>query len=119
MRVLFVDDEEDIRDLIEIAIITEEDIDATFAASGAEAISLLEKETFDLIVLDVMMPPPNGLDVLRIARSRSDLDDTKIVMCTAKTSVESEQELRSFGADHVLHKPFKPLKLTEFLRKVV
>tara|TARA_R110002020_G_scaffold445106_1_gene656947 strand:+ start:205 stop:564 length:360 start_codon:yes stop_codon:yes gene_type:complete len=119
MRVLFVDDEDDIRDLIEIAIMTEEDIDATFAGSGTEAIAILEREVFDVVMLDVMMPPPDGLAVLRKARSVAGLKDSVFVMCTAKTSIEAEQEFLALGADHVLHKPFKPLKLAAHLRSLV
>ena len=118
MKVLFVDDEADIRELIEIAIVVEDDIDAHFASSGQEAIDRIVAEKFDIIVLDVMMPPPDGLEVLRMAGERAALNDTKVVMCTAKTSVESEQEFRDLGADHVLHKPFKPLKLAGYLRSL-
>lgn len=118
MRVLFVDDEDDIRELIEFAIMTEDDIDPVFAGSGMEAISILENQRFDVILLDVMMPPPDGMEVLRRARATADLNDAKIVMCTAKTSAELEQEVRALGADHVLHKPFKPLKLAAYLRSL-
>ena len=89
MRVLFVDDEDDIRELIEFAIMTEDDIEPTFAATGLDAIATMETQSFDVIMLDVMMPPPDGMEVLRCARANADLDDTKIVMCTAKTSCGS------------------------------
>ncbi|MFC6641001.1 response regulator [Sulfitobacter profundi] len=58
MRVLFVDDEDDIRELIEFAIMTEDDIEPTFAATGLDAIATMETQSFDVIMLDVMMPPP-------------------------------------------------------------
>lgn len=119
MRVLFVDDEDDIRELIEFAIMTEDDIEPTFAGTGLDAIATMETQTFDVIMLDVMMPPPDGMEVLRCARANADLDDTKIVMCTAKTSPESEKKFRDLGADHILHKPFKPLKLADFIRSIV
>jgi len=114
MKVLFVDDEADIREMIEIALMVEEDIDATFASGGAEAIEILKAETFDAILLDVMMLPPDGEEVLRTAHNT-----TKIVMCTAKTSQETEQELKAMGADRVLHKPFKPVKLAGYLRQLL
>lgn len=119
MKILFVDDEDDIRELIEVALSVEEDVDARFVGSGVEAIEIIGSECFDIIVLDVMMPPPDGLEVLRAARRRADLDDAVIVMCTAKTSVESETRFRALGADHVLHKPFKPLQLAAYLRTLV
>ncbi|MDO6456199.1 response regulator [Celeribacter halophilus] len=119
MKVLFVDDEADIREMIEIALMVEEDIDATFASGGAEAIEILKAETFDAILLDVMMLPPDGEEVLRTARSLPAHNTTKIVMCTAKTSQETEQELKAMGADRVLHKPFKPVKLAGYLRQLL
>jgi CheY-like chemotaxis protein len=118
MKVLFVDDEADIREMIEIALIVEDDIEATFAASGAEAIEILRAVPFDAVLLDVMMLPPDGYEVLRIARALEIQKDTKIVMCTAKTSQEAERELKALGADQLLHKPFKPVKLASFLRKL-
>ncbi|MFC6641000.1 hypothetical protein [Sulfitobacter profundi] len=39
-------------------------------------------------------------------------------MCTAKTSPESEKKFRALGADYILHKPFKPLKLADFIRSI-
>lgn len=118
MKVLFVDDEADIRELIELAIIMEDDIEATFAGSGVEALALLETQSFDVMLLDVMMPPPDGLDVLRAVRANTDNGKATVVMCTARTSAEAEAEFRSLGADHVLHKPFKPLKLADYIRSV-
>lgn len=118
MKVLFVDDEDDIRELIEFAIMTEDDIESTFAGSGLDAISIMQKQAFNVILLDVMMPPPDGMEVLRTARANADMNDTKIVMCTAKTSLEAEREFRALGADHILHKPFKPLKLADYLRSL-
>ena len=94
----------------------EDDIDATYAASGAEAIALLKTEDFDVILLDVMMVPPDGQEVLRVARTLERHKNTKIIMCTAKTLKEAETELMEMGADQVLHKPFKPVKLAEYLR---
>lgn len=119
VRVLFVDDEADILELIEIALMTEDDLHLTFAPSGIEAITHIEKEKFDIIMLDVMMPPPNGMEVLRYARSMADLNGSIIVMCTARTSPEAEQEMRTFGANYILHKPFKPLSLASYLRGLV
>ncbi|MEP2920395.1 response regulator [Sulfitobacter sp.] len=118
MKVLFVDDEADIRELIEISLMVEDDIDTTFAATGQEAIELLKAQDFDVICLDVMMLPPDGKEVLRTARNMERHAQTKIVMCTAKTSQESEIELMSLGANQILHKPFKPVKLAEYLRAV-
>ncbi|WP_163852095.1 response regulator [Pseudooceanicola aestuarii] len=118
MRILFVDDEADIRELIEMAVMIEDDIEATFAGTGLEALALLETQVFDILFLDVMMPPPDGLAVLRAARANTDQGDAIIVMCTARTSAESEAEFRALGADHILHKPFKPLKLAEYIRSI-
>lgn len=80
--------------------------------------ALFEDQTFDMILLDVMMPPPDGLEVLQAARRNANLSNSRIVMCTARTSPEAEAEFRALGADHVLHKPFKPLRLAQYLRDI-
>jgi len=116
MKVLYVDDEADIREMVEIALMIEDDIDATFASNGADAIEILKTQDFDVLLLDVMMLPPDGYEVLRVARTLDNHKTTKIIMCTAKTSQEAEKELKESGADEVLHKPFKPLKLADYLR---
>lgn len=119
MRILFVDSEDDIRELIGVAPSIEEDFDARFAGSGMEAMGIIGTESFDIIVLDVMMPPPDGLEVLRAARQRAGHDDAIIVMCTAMTLAESEAGFRALSADHLLHKPFTPLQLADTLRQLV
>lgn len=118
MKLLFVDDEPDIRELVEIALSIESEIDLRFESGGGDAIETLKSEFFDIIMLDVMMPPPDGIEILRAIRSNAVHDKTVVIMCTAKTSQEAEMELRELGANHVLHKPFKPLQLADFLSKL-
>lgn len=59
-RILIVDDEEDIRDLLEIYLVNE-GYDVIKTADGLKAIDALEKEIFDLIILDIMMPKMDGI----------------------------------------------------------
>src|ERR1044071_1346596 len=67
MRVLIVDDEEVLRDVLEV-VLRREGFDVVSAASGEEALNLLDGEEVDLVILDVMLPGISGIDTLRAIR---------------------------------------------------
>ena len=113
--ILVVDDEAVMQEVL-ATLLAKEGYKVYVAATGEAGIDLANAESIDAVVLDVMMPPPDGLEVLRLAGERARENGSKIVMCTAKTSAEAEVEFRSLGADFVLHKPFKPLKMADYLR---
>jgi len=74
------------------------------AANGADAIDLLEREAFDLVVLDWMLPDRDGLDVLRHFRERG--HQTPVLMLTARSTVPDRVTGLEGGADDYLTKPF-------------
>jgi DNA-binding response OmpR family regulator len=78
------------------------------AADGAEALALAASRPPDLIVLDVMLPGLNGLDVCRTLRARTDVP---IIMVTARTTEEDTLEGLRAGADDYVTKPFSPREL--------
>lgn len=81
------------------------------AENGLQAIHLLEKEPFDLIISDVKMPFKTGLDVLKAAKQ------TLVILTTAYGSIESAVEAMKLGAFHYLIKPFSPDALEGVLEK--
>ncbi len=81
------------------------------AENGLQAIHLLEKESFDLIISDVKMPFKTGLDVLKAAKQ------TLVILTTAYGSIESAVEAMKLGAFHYLIKPFSPDALEGVLEK--
>jgi len=106
-RILIVDDEKDIRDLIEIYL-KNEGYEVLKAGTGLEAIQMVEKEKVDLIILDIMMPVVNGIDACIKIREQH---NTPIIMLSAKVEDIDKILGLSVGADDYLAKPFNPLEL--------
>ena len=106
-NILVVDDEKEIADLLEIHLMSQ-DYDVTKAHTGAECIDLLNKNKFDLILLDVMMPKMDGLETLKRIRESSNVP---VIMVTAKTTEKDKIQGLTLGADDYITKPIKPLEL--------
>ncbi|MEW8977057.1 MAG: response regulator transcription factor [Symbiobacterium sp.] len=105
--ILVVDDEQAITDLIEIHLLSE-GYRVRKAASGAEALRIVREEHPDLVILDIMMPGMDGLEVCReIRRERN----VPILMLSAKSEDVDKILGLKIGADDYLTKPFNPLEL--------
>lgn len=118
MKVLFVDNETDIVTLVELALDGEDDIELTAVTSGEAAMGEIASGRYDMFVFDLMMPPPDGRQLLRAVRSDPANADKPVLMCTAKSDAVANEDLRDAGATEVLAKPFDPLSLAEVLRGV-
>lgn len=106
-KILIVDDEKEIRDLIEIYL-KSEGYETLKAADGEEALRILSMEEPDLIILDIMMPKMNGIDAcLKIREERQ----MPIIMLSAKSEDVDKILGLNMGADDYLTKPFNPLEL--------
>ncbi|OES43428.1 response regulator transcription factor [Domibacillus iocasae] len=104
--ILIVDDEWKMRNLLAIHLKKEYDI--TECTSGKEAVLLIQKRTFDLILLDVMMPDMDGWETCRTIRASQ---ATPILMLTARNEVKDKVRGLDIGADDYLVKPFDPEEL--------
>jgi two-component system response regulator PilR (NtrC family) len=104
MRVMIVDDEEVLRDVLEV-VLRREGFDVVLAASGEEALNLLDGEEVDLVILDVMLPGISGIDTLRAVRIAN--PTLPVVVITAFSSIDGAIEAMKFGAFHYIPKPFK------------
>lgn len=107
-RVLVVDDEKNMRSLLRIYL-SQEGFEVTEAEDGYAAIDLLNVNTFDLIVLDVMMP---GMDGLELCRRIRESGQVPILMLTARSETKDKVLGLQLGADDYLVKPFDPEELT-------
>jgi len=107
-RILLVEDEPGLV-LTVSDLLMNEGYDVDTAMDGEAGLLKTTSETFDLIILDVMMPKRNGLDVCRDLRQRG--YDTAILMLTAKTQVVDRVVGLKLGADDYLNKPFDPSEL--------
>lgn len=112
MQILVVDDELAVLEALR-RILAHEGYDVVTARSGAVALELAESEQPDLVVLDVLMPPPDGLEVCR--RMREGGSSVPILMLTARSEVAERVAGLDAGADDYLAKPFA---LDELLARV-
>jgi two-component system response regulator MprA len=112
MRILVVDDEPAVRDAVQRALKLES-YDVDTASDGSEALRSLAVSSPDLMILDLLMPKIDGLEVCR--RLRAAGDPTPVLMLTARDSVANRVEGLDAGADDYLVKPFA---LDELLARV-
>ena len=101
-RILLVDDEESIRTLLSFPL-RKDGYEVVTAVDGRDALDRFREATFDLVVLDVMMPVLDGLEVCRNLRARSTVP---IIMLTAKTEEVDKIVGLELGADDYITKPF-------------
>lgn len=87
------------------------------AYDGEEALLFIEQYTYDVIILDVMMPKLNGFEVLKVIRDKG--IDTPVIMLTAKSTVEDKINGLDLGADDYLAKPFNTEELLARIRALL
>ena len=117
-RILVVDDDENILNL-EKTILEQKGFEVIGAGGGAEALTLLASSTFDLVLLDVMMPELDGAGTLAALRAAEETRGIPVVFLTAKALPAEVERLKSLGAVDVLTKPFEPRELAAQLRTAV
>ncbi len=86
------------------------------ASSGAEALAMIEKEHPSIVLLDLVMPPPDGYQILRILRARAETRDLPVVVLTAIDAEDEVAKAFEAGADDFVRKPFKPVELVARVR---
>jgi two-component system response regulator PilR (NtrC family) len=114
MNILIVDDEEVLRDVLS-SLVREEGHEAFCARTGEEALTLLEREEVDLVLLDLMLPGMSGMEVLKQIRDKD--QDLVVVVVTAFSSIEGAIEAMKQGAFHYIAKPFKNEEVRHTIRQ--
>jgi DNA-binding NtrC family response regulator len=103
-HILIVDDEEDLRTLLG-HVLTSAGYQIDTAADGETALKLLQKQKFDLALLDIQMPNLNGIQVLKYLHQH--LPSTKAIMLTGYADLKHAMEAKEFGARDFIGKPYK------------
>ncbi len=117
-HVLVVEDEEDILALIHYNL-TREGFRSTCATSGEEALQIVQKDPPDLVVLDLMLPGIDGLEVCRTLKSQPETSSIAVLMVTAKGEEADVVAGLEMGADDYVTKPFSPRILIARARAVL
>jgi DNA-binding response OmpR family regulator len=115
MRILVVEDEENIRKVVK-KILEINEFEVLEASDGAKAMDIFYSQKIDMIILDWMLPKVNGIEVLKMVRQESSIP---ILMLTAKTQDDDEVEGLEVGANDYLKKPFSIKVLLTRVKKLL
>ena len=117
-KIMVIDDEEDILDMVKL-ILEEAGFDVLPMLSGHEALQLIYRERPNLILLDIMMPDLDGLELLKILKIEETTAGIPVVMLTAKVEARDKMAaLRDKAADYIC-KPFQPQDLVDRVKAVL
>lgn len=115
-KILIVDDEPSMREFLEI-MLTREGYKVTAASNGRDALNMLNKQMYDLIISDIQMPGMGGLELLKSIKDVS--PDTEVIMITAYASTETAVEAMKEGAYDYITKPFKIDEIRLIIKKAL
>jgi DNA-binding response OmpR family regulator len=110
--VLVVDDDPVIQKLLQVNF-EMEGYDVVVAGDGEEGLAMAREERPDLILLDVMMPKMNGLEVLAALKADAGTDTIPVILLSAKAQAGDIRDGLDAGADDYVTKPFEPLDLVD------
>lgn len=113
--ILIVDDEKEMRSML--TLILEEEFCVTTASDGAEALELLERGSFDLCVLDIMMPRLDGMELLRVLNRNQ--NRIPVILLSARGEIRDRVAGLEEGADDYITKPFEPVELVARVKSVL
>jgi DNA-binding response OmpR family regulator len=117
-RILVVDDQQDILDVTSL-VLSGAGYAVDTAGSGESALSALEQEPFDLVLLDINMPGMDGWETLRSIRCDDAMRDVRVVMFTVKGEIRDKIESLQEGAVDFITKPFVVDDLIERVERVL
>jgi two-component system, OmpR family, alkaline phosphatase synthesis response regulator PhoP len=118
LKVLVCDDERHIVRLIQVNLERQGYIVVT-AFDGKEGLEKIRSEKPNVVVLDVMMPYMDGFEVLKTIRREPETEALPVIMLTAKAQDKDVFEGYHYGADMYLTKPFNPMELVTFVKRIV
>ncbi|MDZ7582689.1 MAG: response regulator [Deltaproteobacteria bacterium] len=113
-KVLLVDDEKDFLEVMAERMATR-GIEVSTASSAAEAVRLAEKESFDAIIVDLMMPEMDGLEALKLLKKEK--PESQVILLTGHATLEKGIEAMKLGAVDFLEKPADINELTNKIKK--
>ena len=111
--VLYVDDEPDIREIVQLTLSLTKGLVVHIGESGEQALELLRELRPDLLLLDVMMPGLDGPGTLKRMREDPAIAQIPVIFVTAKAMPREVDLFRKMGAAGVIGKPFDPMQLTK------
>lgn len=118
-RILVVDDDDGVREVIQICLEAIAGWKVLPAASGGEALTVAEDQKPDAILLDVMMPDMDGLNTFQQLQISSATKDIPTILLTAKAKISEQRKLQVLGVAGVIVKPFEPYNLVAQIKTIL
>ncbi|MBI3186161.1 MAG: response regulator [Myxococcales bacterium] len=116
-KVLIVEDSKATREFIAATVESVPGVEAYPTASGLEALKLLPRHRFDLIITDINMPDINGLELIHFVKGNPSYRDTPLFVITTEGREQDRDKGMALGAAEYLVKPFQPHSLEALLRR--
>jgi two-component system, chemotaxis family, chemotaxis protein CheY len=116
-KVLIVEDSKASREFIAATVESVSGVEAVTTASGFEALKLLPRHRFDLIITDINMPDINGLELINFVKKNPNYRETPLFIITTEGSEKDRDRGMALGAAEYLVKPFQPQSLEGLLRR--
>lgn len=113
--ILVVDDSIVIRKMVEIAL-ENENYNVVSVATGKEAFNFLDSKDPDLVILDIMLPDVNGLDILKVIKTKKNIP---VVMLSAKDTPKETAKAKELGANDFIPKPFRDEELVNKIHELI
>jgi DNA-binding response OmpR family regulator len=118
-KVLYVDDEDDIREVAELALSLDPMFEVKTCPSGQDALSVIPTWKPDVIVLDVMMPGLDGPTTFALLKNQHGDDLPPVLFCTARTQADDVRSYHDLGGAGVIAKPFNPMELAAQVKSLI
>jgi DNA-binding NtrC family response regulator len=115
-RVLVLDDEPIVGDRLKDAL-EKEGLEVEVFRDSSQAMDRLKEQPFGVLVTDMKMSGPSGMDVLRFVKEKN--PSTSVIVITGCATIETNYEAQSLGADHFVPKPFKMKDLVQLVTKAL
>jgi len=116
-KILVTEDSATMRALISSTLQALGEFEIVEAANGFEALRMLPREKFDLVITDINMPDINGLELVSFIKKNEQYNKIPLFIVSTEGSERDKEKGMSLGADAYLVKPFSPLQLQELVRK--
>src|SRR4028119_887984 len=118
-RILVIDDEDGIREIIQICLEAAAGWEVVTAASGSEGLADAQTTQPDAILLDVMMPDMDGPTTFRLLQANAKTRHIPTILLTAKAKISEHQQFIDLGVTGVITKPFKAQELVDQIKEIL
>ncbi len=118
-RILVIDDEDGIREIIQICLEAAAGWEVLTAASGSEGLAKAQTTQPDAILLDVMMPDMDGPTTFRHLQANVETEHIPTILLTAKAKISEQKQFIDLGVTGVITKPFKAQELVDQIKEIL